>query len=177
MHKTDYESIARKLRADWEIANAMKTNWHLPEELEDLERRIITALRETAEPLEKEIVKWIDRVQVADKHCRALEERVKFLEAELMKSVSHTKFHEMAERVRELESLGCHCGESRRLRMICDELQSRIREAENKISIATKMAESIRESSTDTGIQSVSESLLFILNEKQALAKSRQGEV
>jgi hypothetical protein len=56
------EQEARELRAKWETDNAMRTNWHLPEELEDLENKIAKALQakqdriETLESALKEII-------------------------------------------------------------------------------------------------------------------------
>ena len=43
------EEWAKEIRASWELANALKTHWHTPEELSDLEKRISQALEAYAD--------------------------------------------------------------------------------------------------------------------------------
>jgi HPt (histidine-containing phosphotransfer) domain-containing protein len=84
MPNTDYESIAREIVNKW-------TTSPEDDDLGTLQNILATALRETAEPLEKELEKYKKCVQHPFdnypqqfwKKYKALEERVKELESEL----------------------------------------------------------------------------------------------
>jgi len=76
----DYESMARRLLDDCE-----KIHWQgdIIFDADDLEKRIVTALRDTADPLEKEIEHKRDWLVALQKDKEALEERVRELEEAL----------------------------------------------------------------------------------------------